>query len=807
MWTFRRDVSYTLRGMLRTPAFTAVILATLALGIGANVAIFSVVNGILLRPLPFREPERIVAVAHKDPYWTVSEPEFVDYQRDGSSLSRLAAYTAWEANLTGGDEPERVGASRVSEGFFAIFGLAPQLGRVFAPEEELPGGQDVVVISDGLWRRYFGADHAIIGKTLMLNEVPRTVIGVMPQRFDYPTPSIAVWTPLRLNRDSLWTRNNHYLQLVGQLAPGVSLAQSQAELTTLALRFTRDYPETYFPGKPLVPEISPLRERLLGSTRPYLLALVGAVGFVLLIACVNVANLLLARGETRRKELAIRAALGASAARLTRQLLTESALLALAGGMLGLALAWWGVRLLIALAPSSIPRLGDVHVDLPVLAFTVTLSILTGLLFGLAPAVRAVRADSADTLKEGGKTSAIGGGLRHARRALVVSEVALAVITLAGAGLLVRSLWKLQAIDLGFDPTAMLTMRLSLPTRSYDEARAVEFYRELSSRVEHLTGVRSVAATGALPLASGDDIWSIFVDGHVAKAISEAPSAKPHQVTPGYFGVMGIPILRGRAFTAADREDAPPVTIVDETMARQLWPGQDPLGHTLKMFSDSAPWVTVVGVARNVRSGGFQTDAPPTMYFPHAQAGRSAYGTPRTMTLVVKTTGDPLTLTGAVRRVVRELGPTVPISQTQSMEQVIGASIASRRFTTTMLGAFAALALVLAGIGIYGVIAYGVSQRTSEIGLRMALGAERRSVLLLVLSDGLQMTLLGLALGLAGALAVARLLRSLLVGVSAVDVPTLAIVSLALVGVALLASALPARRAMSVSPTEALRGG
>ena len=805
MWMLRQDITYAFRGMLRTPAFTAVILATLALGIGANAAIFSVVNGILLQPLPFREPDRIVGLSHEDPYYSISEPEFVDYQRDAHGLSQLAAFTAWEANLSGGDEPERVGASRVSDGFFAIFGVAPELGRTFAPEEEAPGGEHVAIISDGLWRRRFAADRAIIGKTLLVNEVPHTIVGVMPPRFDYPTPSIAVWTPLQLDRDSLWTRNNHYLEAVGRLAPGVSVEQARTELKTLGLRFTRDYPDTYFPGKPLAPVFAPLRERLLGSTRPYLIALVGAVGFVLLIACVNVANLLLTRGESRRKELAIRTALGASASRLTRQMLTESALLARVGGVLGLGLAWWGVRLLVALAPSSIPRLGDVRVDLPVLGFTLLLSLVTGILFGLAPAVRAARGDSADTLKEGGKTSGGGAGLRHARRALVVSEVALAVVTLAGAGLLIRSLWKLQAIELGFEPASVLTLRLSMPSRSYNDARAVQLVRELLTRVERLSGVRAAAASGSLPIASGDDGWSIMVDGRVVKTISEAPVGKPHQITPGYFELMKIPILRGRSFTAADREDAPPVTIVDETMARKLWPGQDPVGHTLKMFSDSAPWVTVIGVARNVRSSGFEGEAPPTMYFPYAQAGRTAYYTPRTMTLLIRTSGDPLALAGTVRGLVRELGPTVPVTKIQSMEQVVGASIASRRFTTTMLGAFAALALVLAGIGIYGVIAYGVSQRTSEIGLRMALGAERRSVLLLVLSDGLRMTAMGLVLGLAGALAVTRLLGSLLVGVTAMDPPTLAIVSAALVGVAGLASALPARRAMAVSPTEALK--
>ena len=807
LWSIRQDVRYALRGMRRQPAFTAVVLATLALGLGANVAIFSIVHGVLLRPLPYAAPEGIVQLTHVAPYGSVSEPEFMDYQRDARSLERLAAYTTRDANLTGGEEPERVQVARVSNGFFSILGLPPQLGRAFTSDDDVRHHPPVAEISYGLWQRRFGGDPHVVGSTIRLNGQVTTVVGVMPRRFAYPSPDVAVWVPLRLDPDSLWTRNNHYLQLIGRLAPGATAASASTEFNTMDRRWMREYPETYFPQSPLGATVTPLGDALFGSTRPYLIALLGAVGFVLLIACVNVANLLLARGESRRKELAIRTALGAARRRLVRQALTESALFSVLGGALGLLVAWWATRAMVALAPSSIPRLDDVRIDLVVLAFAVAVSLATGVLFGLIPAMRATRDESADALKDGGKTSAHTSGARRTGGALVVAEVALAVIMLVGAGLMLRSLWTLQAVDLGFDPSHVLTMRLSLPPNDYTPARAVQYYDDLTNRVRAMPGVRAVAAAGWLPIDGGGGRWSIFVDGRVVKSISEAPAPQPEQVTPEYFRAMGMTIVRGRAFTDADRADAPMVAVVNEAMGRELWPGESPIGHTIKMFNDKAPWATIVGVVKDTRSDGIQADVPPTMFFPYAQAGESAYYTPFTMSLVVRTAGDPFAVAGAVRQAARALDRNVPISSVQSMDQIVAASIAGRHFSTMLLGAFAALALALAGIGIYGVIAYGVSQRTYEIGLRMALGAQRGSVLALVMKQGMRLTLAGLAIGIVGALAVARALRSLLVGVAPIDPLTLGVAALALAGIAAVACVLPARRAMAVAPTDALRGG
>jgi putative ABC transport system permease protein len=530
------------------------------------------------------------------------------------------------------------------------------------------------------------------------------------------------------------------------------------------------------------------------------------VAFILLIACVNVANLLLVRGEARRKEIAIRTALGASSRRLVRQMLTESVLFAAGGAVLGLGLAWVSTQALVAVAPSSVPRLDAIHVDYRVVAFTAVVTLVTGVLFGLAPAWRGMHGDSVESLRDGGKTSNMPSMARGARRALVVAEVALAVVMLTGAGLLVRSLWKLQAIDLGFEPAHLLTMEATLSPRQYQEQQSVEFYRQVIERVSHLPGVRSVAATAALPIVGDDSRWSIFVDGHVVKTIAEAPSAKPVHVTPGYFRTIGNRLIRGREFTDADRTDAPMVAVINETMAKQLYPGVDPIGHTVKMFNEKSPWATIVGVAADVRSGGFQSTVPATMFFPTAQSGKSAYYTPLTMTLLVRTDGNPTVLGPSVRQAIHAVDRTVPVSKVRTMDDVVGGSISSRRFTTTLLAAFAGLALLLAGIGIYGVIAYGVSQRTFEIGVRIALGASAASVMRMVVTDGLRMTAAGLVVGIFGALFVERLLRTMLVGVSAFDVPTFTAVAVALMVVSALACLVPARRAMGVSPTEALRG-
>ena len=805
----RQDVRYALLGMRRRPAFTAVVVATLALGIGATTAIFSVVNAILVRPLPFAQPERIVELSHVESYGTVSEPEFRDYRRDMKAFERLAAFAPSEANLTGTDVPERIQVARVSDQFFAVTGVRPALGRTFSPDEEVRGGPMVVMLSDGLWRRRFGADPTIVGRTVTVNDVPRTVVGVLPRHLDYPTATTALYTPLRLKYDSLWTRNNHYLRVVGRLAPGATVASASTEANALDRRWMTDYPETYAADKPLTATLVPIRDAIIGPTRPYLIALFGAVGFVLLIACVNVANLLLTRGESQRKELAIRTALGASGGRLAQQALTESALLALAGGALGLLLAWGGGRALLAMAPSSIPRLDAVTIDLPVLAFTLVVALATGMLFGLAPALGAARGITADTLRQGGRTSSTGGA-RRTRSLLVVTEVALAVVMLSGAGLMLRSLAKLRAIDLGFEPAGVLAVRVTRPAKDYDDVRTVAYARELANRAAALPGVSASAVGGWVPVAGegdGGSSWSIMLDGKVLKNISESPAVTPAQVTPGFFRVMRQRLVRGRDFTDADDASAPAVTVVNETMARLLWPGRDAVGHTVKMFSDDAPWATVVGVVADVRAGGFLEEVPPIMYVPLAQAGKSAYYTPRSLSLVLRTAGDPVALAPAARAIVASLERNAPISSVRTMDDVVAASIASRRFSTVLLGAFATLALALAGLGIYGVIAYAVTQRTYELGLRMALGARGGAVVRLVIGQGLRMTLVGLALGLVGALGVGRAARSLLVGVTPLDWPTLVAVAVVLAGVALLASALPARRATLVSPTQALRNG
>jgi predicted permease len=536
MSILQQDVRFAFRGMMHRPGFTAVILATLALGIGANAAIFSVVDAVLLRPLAFARVDRLVDFTHEG--ISVSEPEFVDYQRGVTALSKLAAYSRVEATLMAGDQPIRARGTRISADFFEILGVKPIMGRTFARDEfsHLAKGS-IIIISSALWRQQFAADPKIVGQKIQINGNPATIIGVMPSGAVLPDGGDTYWTRWRMNPDSLWTRNNHYLRLVGELKPGATLAQARTQVRTLNRQWMRDFPETYFPDHPITGQVTPIRDYLLGPTRPYMLALLGAVFFILLIACVNVANLLLVRGESRRKEFAIRTALGASGNRVVRQMLTESMLYAFFGAALGMAVAWIGVRALVLYAPRDLPRIDDIGVDYRVVAFTALMTLVTGVLFGLAPALRGKNGDSADSLRDGGKTSATGGS-RVARRVLVVTEVALAVIMLTGAGLLLRSLVKLQAMELGFSPDNVLTMQLTIPPRRYNDTTADEFFRQVLERVRHLPGVQSAALDGALPISGDDSGWSIMLDGRVVKNISEAPYAKPEQVTPGYFQTL-----------------------------------------------------------------------------------------------------------------------------------------------------------------------------------------------------------------------------------------------------------------------------
>ena len=800
-----RDIHFALRGLARRPVFAAIVIATIALGVGANAAIFSVVNGILLRPLAYPDPDRVVSFGHAAPTWLASVPEFVDYQRDVRSIESLAAYTQAEGNLATEEEPERVGLAVVSAEFFSVLGMRPLLGRTFEPNEHVVMPSPVVVMSYGLWQRRFGGDPAIVGKTIAFNGRPRTVVGVMPRYFDYPTARTEVWFPMpRFNPDSLGDRANHYLFMVGRLRAGVPIERAINEAATVARNMMREFAGRYDPYSPLVPRIERVSDGLVGPTRPYLWTLFGAVGFVLLIVCVNVANLLLARGEGRRKEMAVRTALGASRTRILTQLLTESVVYALAGGVLGLVLAWTGTRALVALAPPSIPRLDQIGLDWVVLAYAFVTSLVAGVLFGLVPAVRGSREAPAETLKEGGRASHQGVS-RRMRRALVVAEVALAVVMLCGAGMLLRSLVNLQRADLGFDARAVFTARVSPMGARYDEPRLVVFYTQLLERVRAIPGVTSAGAAGWLPVVGTGGLWGLAAEGQSYDNVPQAPMGAPQQVTTGYFKAMGMPIVAGRDFSDDDRQVGPFTAIVSREMARRVWPNADPIGKRFRLGGGST-FMTVVGVVNDIRARGFHDTPEPTMYFPYSQTRETAYFMPRSMNLVVRTAGDPLAIANQVKAIVRSLDATVPVSDVRTLEQVVETSVASRRFSTALLGAFAALALALAGIGIYGVISYGVSERRFEIGVRMALGAERSTVLASVLGDGIRMGLVGVALGVAGAAAVARVLRSMLVGVPVVDVITFAVVGIGLIVVAAIASFVPARRATAISAMEALRG-
>jgi putative ABC transport system permease protein len=661
----------------------------------------------------------------------------------------------------------------------------------------------VIVISHGLWMRRFAGDSAAVGKQIVLNDRPRTVVGVLAPGAEFPSNEYTVWAPIRLNYDTLWTRNNHYLTAIGRLAPGATAEQASTEVQTLAQRMSRDFPETYSPDEPLIASVVPLLNHTVAEVQPYLVTLFGAVLFVLLIACVNVANLLLARGEARRRELAIKSALGASGFRVARQAFAESLLLAGMGGAVGVALAVLAVRVLRTVVPANVPRAADVAVEPRVLLFALAITLLTGFLFGMLPALRSARNDAADALKDGGKTSSAR-GLGRLRRALVVSEVALSVVALAGAGLMLRSLWNLQAIDLGFRPQNVLAASISAPV-SYTPAQSIALYRRLTDEVRALPGVVEAAAVEALPIVECCSGWSILIDNAPMTTVANSPAATPQKVTPGYFEVMRIGVVRGRTFNETDHENAPSVVVVNETMARTLWPGREALGGTVKMLNEASPRATVVGVVRDERLAGLMSPAPATMYFPQAQAGQSAYYTPSWMWLVVRTSGDPSAVAASVRSVIRRVEPLAAIARVETMEQVVSTSVAARRFTTALIAAFAAAALLLAGIGIYGVIAYSVSQRRFEIGLRLALGATPGVVARHVLGEGLRTAMMGAAVGLVVAIGTTRLLRAMFVEVSATDPVTLVSVTLLLVVVALAASWVPARGAGAVDPGGALK--
>lgn len=817
MWRILgQDVRLALRSVWRQRGFSAIIIATLALGTGANTAVFSVVRGVLLRPLPFTDPHALVRVALA-PNNSLSEPEFADLRRDATSLSGIAAWALNTVSLTGQDaEPERLRVARVSDGFFDVLGTSPVAGRTFSADEERPGTPAVAIISHGLWQRRFAGAAAVVGATVMLDGNPHTVIGVMPSTFYLPSTQaseardVTAWVPLRLRYDSLWARNNHYLTAVGRRAAGASEERVRAEVVAMGLRWKQAFPDIYAADRPVLLTVQGLGKSIVAGVRPFLLSLLGVVGFVLLIACANVAGLLLVRAEGRRKEAALRTALGASRARLLSLSLTEGLLYTSLAGVLGLVVAWGCLKVLLAVAPAGVPRLGDVHLDGAALAFTIGIASLVGVVLGLVTVGRG--ASDAEALREGGKTTisaARGGG--RTRRRLVAAEVAVAVVTLSGAGLMARSLYNLLSVDVGFDATNVTVMEVAPArppadvSRSDAGRRAVQLYDGLLQQVRAMPGVTHAAASERLPIADGFSSWSIALEGSPARAIAEAPDATPEIVTPEYFAAMRIQLKGGRAFGPGDAADAPLVAIINERMARTLWSGRDPVGRRFRMYPEGNPWITIVGVVADVHAGSF-TDAPPlTMYFPHAQSGQSAYFTPNTMQLVIRSSDGASAIIPDVRRVVAAVVPDAPVSRATTLSALVADSVGARRFTTWLIVGFAALALLLSGVGIYGVIALSVAQRTYEIGVRMALGARRHDVMQMVVGEGLRLAAAGVLAGIAGAVMLGRLLQSILFGVTWWDPFSLVAAVTALLLVAGMAVLVPGLRATAVDPNRALR--
>ena len=800
------DLRYAARIQRKNPAFTVIAIIALALGIGANTAIFSVVNTVLLRPLPYKDPERLVMVweeATKQGYPrdTPAAANFVDWRDQNQVFEGMAAIVDESFNLTGAGEPERLEGRRVSANLFPLLGVEPQIGRVFTAAEDQPGAQRVVLLSYALWQRRFGGDPGVVGQALTLNGNSHTVIGVMPARFEFPSKDDQVWVPVAFTAEDAANRNRHYLFVTARLKPGVSLQQAQSEMTTIAARLQQQYPES---NAELGAVVDSLHEHVVGDIKPALLILLGAVGLVLLIACANVANLLLARAAVRQKEIAVRVALGARRMRLIRQFLTESILLSFLGGLVGLAISYGGLIVLKSFIPENISQAREIAIDLKVLGFTLFVSLATGIIFGLAPAIQAIRFNQIETLKEGGRDAATGGSGKRLRSLLVTAEVAISLVLLIGAGLLINSFLRLRSVDPGFRADNLLTMRIVLPEPKYTQfARREAFYTDVVQRVQALAGVRSAAVTTNLPLYRQGNSISIRIEGRPDPPPNQELVVVTRIISPGYFDTMSIPLLSGRKFTDQDNLDAHNAAVViSETMARRFWPNEDPVGKRIsagRARSDS-DWIQVIGVVKDVRQFELTAEPRPQMYLSYRQAGFFA---PRD--LVVKTDVDPTSMAATVRNAVWEIDKDQPVSNIQTMEQILADSIARQRFSMLLLAIFAGVALVLAGVGIYGVMSYSVAQRTHEIGIRMALGAQTAAVLKLAVGYGMKLVIAGIVIGLIAAFALTRVMATLLFGVTATDPTTFTVISLLLILVAAIASYIPARRATKVDPIIALR--
>jgi putative ABC transport system permease protein len=810
-----QDLRYGQRMLRNRPGFSAMVVLVLALGIGATTAIFSIVNAVLLRPLPYQEPDRLMMVfaaverdGRSEKTGTVLGPDFIEWREQCRTCAQMAAYIGtWPGNLTGGTEPERVRVARVTEGLFATLGVKPVLGRTFLPEEagrslfgndSPPVGSTAVILSYSIWQRRFGGDPSVIDRAVRIEGDSCTVVGVMPDGFNFPNEA-EVWLPAALSAK----RDNAFLRVIARLQAGATEAQAQAELATIASHLEQSFPQT---NRGLGVNLVPLQTYIVGDVRAALLIFLGAVSFVLLIACANVANLLLARAAGRQKEMAIRTALGASRWRIVRQLLTESVLLALLGGGLGLLLASWGLNLLIAVAPQEIPRLNAITVDRWVLGFTLLTSILTGIIFGLAPALQSSKPDLNTALKDGGRRTSGGTFRPRLRSLLVIAEVSLALVLLIGAGLLLKSFTRLRETSLGFNPDHVLTASVTLPEVIYPTiTQAKAYYRQALARLATRPEAQAVGIVSALPLGkNGARIQGdLIVEGETAER--DGVSASKLAIGADYFHAMGIPLLKGRLFNDRDTETAAGVLIISESLARSLWPDEDAIGKRLNIGFRGETWREVIGVVDDVRQDEVGAPLAQAIYQPYLQVADSRRWMLGDMTFVVRTAAAPQSFADSLRSELQAVDKELPLYDTAVMQQVIAQKVADPRFYTLLLGGFSTLALILAAAGIYGLISYSVSQRTHEIGIRMALGAQTVDVVKLVVAQGMKLVLTGLVIGLAGALALTRVLEGFLYQVSVTDPATFALLALLLAVVALSACYLPARRATKVDPAVALR--
>ena len=803
-----RDIRYSVRRLAKAPAFTAIVVLTLTLGIGANTAIFSVVNTILLRALPYRSPSELVSIEHfypslNDMEAPVSARGFRDYRDKTTSFESVAVETQFGANLTGTGDPERVPGTRVSGDWFHVLGVSPLLGRTIQRDDDEPGREHVVVLSHGLWTRLFAAKPSAVGQTIELNGETYQIVGVMPDGFrSFFARTADLFVPLALPASAFASGyTNEHLSSVARLKAGVPLERAQAEMRTFAENLKAANPNSFSPKWTL--RVRTLDDLSTGRVRGVLFVLLGAVGFVLLIACANVANLLLARAAVRTKEIAIRSALGADRASLVRQLLTESVLLAVAGGALGLLLARWSVRSLVALDP-SLPRASEIGVDGTVMVFTLLVSVATGLVFGLIPALQTSRTNLQDTLKDGSRSGAADFAGRNVRRGLVVAEVALSLTLLVGAGLLIRSVARLQAVSPGFDPRNVLVFNLALPRVKYAGDTAQElFAQQLVPRLNALPGVKSAGTTSVIPFGGGWSTASFSIEGLVVPPGQNGPWGDIRVVSPRFFETMRIPLVRGRAFTDQDRAGMPRVAIIDEQFVKKYFPNTDPVGKRITFGAapgkTDSTWITIVGVVGHAAHEGLDADPRLQYYFPYAQVGGGG------LSVVIRTTGNPTAALPAARDAVHSVDRNLPLSGVRTMEQLVDSSVGQRKLSMILLGVFSGIALLLASIGIYGVMSYSVAQRTRELGIRMALGAARSRVLTLVVSQGMALAAAGVAIGLVAAFGLTRLLTTQLFGIGATDPLTFGVVSALLAAVAFLASLLPAMRATRVDPVVALR--